>query len=396
MNNMPKANLKVVAGIVATVLLISLGIGAIFFIKPKIATDQVSTDSGNTSSISKSWGLQSKEQKISFNQNQELYINSQYKGTSKEFILKIEDLKEGKNTIEFKGVQEYGPITTLSKNIKTLEIITDKTPPQAEITSEIPKFFLLEKDLKLKVKTEVGAKIFIDEKEIVTAENEDSEITVPIVDGKNDLKITTKDNFGNVSNVLNIQFEALLKDGWEKYKCKDLNLAINTNRVQRGYNGVVGVAEIPGDVQKDLDLTNSGYCSTPREGFNFYYLFISPKNTKIPCLGCDDFPLSYLFFYCEPEIDNVKKSNTGLIKSEDFSTKSGISGKLNFYSFPEEKTMTGTNSASESVGFVFSKNGFVYAVSKNKEITTRLNTPNYYQNLDADFEDLINNLVFED
>ena len=58
--------------------------------------------------------------------------------------------------------------------------------------------------------------------------------------------------------------------------------------------------------------------------------------------------------------------------------------------------MTGTNSASESVGFVFSKNGFVYAVSKNKEITTRLNTPNYYQNLDADFEDLINNLVFED
>jgi len=402
---MPKLNLKIIIPIVAVLSLICLGTGALFYLKPKLSTDQVSTESGNISSLSTTLGMDSKEQKISFNQNQELYINGDYKGTSKEFALKIEDLKEGKNTLEFKGVKEYGPITNYSKNPIILEIVTDKTPPEATVSSEVPKFVLLEREIKLKLKTEIGVKILIGDKEILSTEKEQTEITLPVVDGKNDIKITTKDTFGNISKPLNVQFDSLLKDGWEKYKCGNIFLGINTNNVQRGFSDIAfyGSDNFGGAPRSKLTTEQSNYlnesrlgsCSAEYEKNGSFKLVINPKGSKLACFNCGAVPSPYLKFESNPESAKVKLDlSKKLIKTIDFKTKSGLIGKINEYFSPPFQSLGGNGNSISTKTFEVSQNNNIYQFTSMKQDPETAKDSVFYKNLDSDFQDLIDNLVF--
>jgi hypothetical protein len=328
------------------ILTVVVGIGvSIFLVKPKITLQTVKTEETKLANTETKIGLNTKEQKIVFDKPHKLSLNGKNLGINKEFILKMDDFQEGQNQLQITGADVIGPVTLLSKDTKNFEVVADKTAPELLLDQANPGFVLLNKELSIKIKQEPGTKILVNDVEAKPSAKDPNTIDIPVIDGQNDVRIVSRDDFQNDSKPVNLTFQALVKDGWEKLQCGKFIFPINSNDLQVGFSGFVTPSKTTSQAAQDKLIYSFQHPDCSKiDKMDSPAFIINPKGTKLYCSECEGITAFIVFGreitdYKTRQIDGGDNYTDTwakyLVKKDTITSKAGVVWEKREFNLPK-------------------------------------------------------------
>lgn len=232
------------------------------------------------------------------------------------------DFVEGENILSLRTATPTPFLTLTSQDFQELKINVDRIKPTLEVTKNNADFVLLG-DFNYQVKSEIGSRLYINDKESDLLVDEVSEKTLKVKDGSNTYSLYVIDKLNNRSDTIKVKFEAFQRSNRKRVTCNEISWPLNEKNLQLGYS-----SGLPGW------FSNDNQC--PKE--QYVKLGIRPKGMKYPYGICQECGLDdYIAYYwlnvdTKQYIDILKKSDTKtrrkVVYSKEFKTKSGIKGTL--------------------------------------------------------------------
>ncbi len=316
---------------VSLLVIFSLVGGGIFAVskKPEFKHEYFKTDKQTLVSQINS---QSIPPTLNFAKDHEIQINGQTKAIWNNYIIRNTDLNEGENIIKFRRRSDQIVGSGIGEWVE-YKITVDRVAPELKLTQNIPSFIQLDSFVNIQLESETEAKLFLNDIQSDQFTTNNLTLQQTLVDGKNTFTFTSKDNFGNTSNPVQISTDAFIRKNWEKLPCDQVTFAFDTNKLQVGYSGFSFLpdgfkgSKMEKDAQIFLDILSQ--CTLRPESPNYPQrsVHINTLGENLPCTACDaGLPFYIQFSSSKGSILNDQKAT--IIENEPYTTKSGIPGKI--------------------------------------------------------------------
>ncbi len=313
--------------------------------------------------------------KITLQEEHQIFVGEKLVTKGKEYTLSEGDLQEGKNKIAIRKIKDMVLFWQVSQEKSEIEIVVDRVAPELSVTEPAKKYYLLE-DVILEIKGEPAAKVFLGDAQLGQLDNlETKKFSFKPNDGVTDLQVYAMDTAGNKSKVSTFKIDAFQKPGWEIVTCGGVKFPIDRAAMQIGYSGIraengsVTKGPVFGYTLSDL---NRFVCE---KNAAWVRIEIMPKNAIAPCVACDAGPSSIFDFGSaksdkyDPKVGIVKQSAAEKVtKSEEFTTRSGFTGKLIASEMKNE--LEGGTYKRNYFMFVINNRIYTFGLNKVKDMET--------------------------
>jgi hypothetical protein len=378
-----KHKILLIAGLVPILLLIVL-LTMLFFTKPTVELG-FGLNKPQEVTIQSQLNNTGTYPLLKFEKEHVVTINGERKGIFREYQVTTEDLREGKNDITVQAFRDYNLLKVESSEKNTYTLQVDRVKPAVSIPTAPPKYAQLQKETKVTLQSEPNSKILINKEEKGTMQEAQAELTLPLKDGMNTFEIQTMDTFGNLSDPIKVEVDALVGDSWEAYNCGGIILAYDKNRLQRGFNGIRDPRQDSAAAQQYIAGTQQGRCDLNQKGFG---LGLNPTGTKLYCFNCGgEANVSLLSlgrttdnYLADLDLSQFPNSQK---RKEEFTTRSGIKGELLYYELPYQ----------EFEGYSILPSSVYVFVFRHKDQTFYIKTTNFKKEFIAEIEGYFNEVV---
>ncbi len=249
-----------------------------------------------------------------------------------------------------------------------VEVEVDRIKPSVEVITPVKPVLLLE-DANITLKTEVGSLVKSNGNLIRTTEAETETITLPSLDGDNQIILTIEDVMGNVTTLDIINFFSFKKEGYERFTYGSFTMPISKSVFSReSYFDSGRWLAIPIIEDKDKRCDRCGYYANG--------LLVLPVNwqTKEERVNLFANPGGYM--------------TTGTVYINEIRTnRAGITANFIYLDFDGATTPPSTE-----VHYIFELNGVLYDLSGMVDAERPIEIKNkVYAELDIVFQNLVIN-----
>lgn len=294
-----------------------------------------------------------------------------------EFKTQAGDFKEGENEITAVAYQDMILFRFISIEKVTKKVQVDRIAPELKLESALPQFSLLA-PVDIKLKSEAGAKLTIDEKEADTFEISELTAKLSPKTGSHKYKLFATDMAGNPSETLEVALNAFNEPGFVQKSCDKLVFPLDNDKF------VVGSSKLFG---KDCGKN---------PGTDYLLTSIQPKNAVFPCTGgCDANPSYISIRIYTKSLDAALKdlifAGSKIESRTKITTKSGIAAELFHIKHNSEVFYT------EFKMMVFERGGKTYAVIADLGSNLSIGGKAISKTLlEENWKDIYDNLIVKD
>ena len=346
----------------------------------------------------KSYVNSSEPLQFKFDKEHEVSIGDQtYFG--KDLTIDPNVLKDGEQSIEWRAVDEIGPLKLTTPEKETSTIVIDSTPPNSPIINRdtLPNITHFEEALTLEISNpEPSLTLLIND---VFSE----EGNLKLLPGLNEYRVQYQDKAGNTSDEEIVQIENISDSLLSTISCDNsLSIVYPNTSLQLGYSGYETEQASP-NAQNVITRSNSIVCDqlksirAPETFTTIASLF--PIGTTKFCFECGVFDEQYISILVGPE-GYTENQDPFLVNysNETYTTASGIEGLLEKggYNFPGLSPDQLYPPDFSFQSFSFKTNNRTVQIRMEWDDFKASQTDDgaeFYKNIEQEFEDMIDTVI---
>jgi hypothetical protein len=344
--------------ILIIILILITTLTALAFLKPKIFLESISTES--ISFESTDINLESNYPKFTFSDNHLVKINNSEFSVSRDtpFQSTKNNFIDGENRIEYCGYINLFFIRLVSSKCNTVDFRVDRIAPEFEITKKGKDKVILE-NYTFQAEGEIGARVFAGEEFIGEFSESKQEFSFRPKSGIIATKIYAKDDLGNISNFVDVEFYSFNDEGYVLKEFEGLKFPVH---------GTLMTGESHFFYKSDYVNPCAGPCGAVPQHISLTSSSISSIDSSFSDMKVSD-PLRTVSEFSEKEL----------------TTNTGITGKFAYAFYPASFDYSNVNEGN----FIFSVNNKTYSI---RYFTIRDTIEQAF--IEEEFYKLINNIVY--